>query len=76
MSYYDHATMIACRLGPWAQQPHPPHDRPTTSRKASPTRKQAPGSCTPVRGWPGHLWQRIRARLLPHKPPVLPVHWS
>ncbi|MCY0151388.1 hypothetical protein OEG86_02990 [Hoeflea alexandrii] len=34
MSYYDHATMIAYRLGPWAPAPEPPLDTPA-GRKAS-----------------------------------------
>lgn len=64
MSYYDHATMIAHRLGPWAEQPQPPFDRPAIARKTAAPRKQAAGSRTPLRGWPGHFWRHIRARLL------------
>lgn len=37
MSYYDHATMIAHRLGQWRHQPQPPFDVPTRHRKRRPT---------------------------------------
>jgi hypothetical protein len=33
MSYYDHATMIVYRLGPWAQAPEPPLDVPAGRRR-------------------------------------------
>jgi hypothetical protein len=38
MSYYDHATMIVHRLGPWQPDPEPPFDVPVRYRKRRPKR--------------------------------------
>jgi hypothetical protein len=32
MSYYEHAVLIAMRLGPWSRQPGPPFDIPAHGR--------------------------------------------
>ncbi|EDQ35163.2 hypothetical protein HPDFL43_18252 [Hoeflea phototrophica DFL-43] len=54
MSYYDHATMIAHRLGPWQQQPEPPFDVPARHRKRRPDRlakgERSPAACDPETG--------------------------
>jgi hypothetical protein len=42
MSYYDHATMIAHRLGPWQQRiPEPPFDVPVRYRKRQASQRLA-----------------------------------
>lgn len=69
MSYYDHATMIAYRLGPWAPAPEPPLDMPA-SRKASeltpvtgPSRRKLRDGNTSFSKRLGELWTRIGERL-------------
>lgn len=74
MSYYDHATMIAYRLGPWAPAPEPPLDTPA-GRKASelapvtgPSRRKLRDGNTSFSKRLARLWTRIRARLRPQRP--------
>jgi hypothetical protein len=74
MSYYDHATMIAYRLGPWAPAPGPPLDMPARSKAselapvAGPSRRKLRDGNTSFSKRLGRLWTRIRARLRPQRP--------
>lgn len=83
MSYYDHATMIAHRLGPWQQQPEPPFDIPARHHKLqAPTRickkpdpqGAKPDSCAPQSHHPDRLRKlvlRIRTMLAGKRRPAL-----
>jgi len=79
MSYYDHATMIAYRLGPWAPPPEPPLDVPAHRSRPEYAPVTPPcGTETPVRHIFGNrrlgrLWGRIRSRLLPQRPAAPPT---
>lgn len=33
MSYYEHAVLIAMRLGPWSERPGPPFDIPARAKR-------------------------------------------
>ena len=74
MSYYDHATMIAYRLGPWAPAPEPPLDVPAGRRTpehapvTGPSRGKTRVGENSVRTRLGRFWTRISARLRQHRP--------
>jgi hypothetical protein len=75
MSYYDHATMIAYRLGPWAQAPEPPLDVPAGRRRqehalvTGPSRgKKMRVGKNSVSNRLGGFWTRISARVRQHRP--------
>ncbi|SOE16872.1 hypothetical protein SAMN05877838_1757 [Hoeflea halophila] len=70
MSYYDHATMIAYRLGPFAPTPGSSLDVPSSNR-SKPAAVTAPCSTTtwlrrkPIRAWFTGLRDRFRPRAMP-----------
>lgn len=74
MSYYDHATMIAYRLGPWARAPEPPLDVPAGRRRkehasvTGPSRGKTRVGKNSVSKRLGGFWMRISARLRQHRP--------
>ncbi|WP_340159231.1 hypothetical protein [uncultured Hoeflea sp.] len=73
MSYYDHATMIAYRLGPWAPTPGPPLDVPSRCRTrqapaTAPRSTETPLRRRPVRAWFAGLQDRLRFRVMPQNP--------
>lgn len=74
MSYYDHATMIAYRLGPWAPAPGPPLDVPATRRApehapvTGPSRGKMRVGENSLGKRLGRLWTPISARLRQLRP--------
>jgi|GEM_PF-1475800 len=73
MSYYDHATMIAYRLGPWAPTPGPPLDVPSRRRTRQapatvPRSTEIPLRRRPVRAWFASLRDRLSLRVMRQNP--------